>query len=547
IVAFALLHRSEVTEGATAVLQPRSETSQGTGGRMSRDIVTGLIATIVAGTILFLVIPQPQSVRTFALPFAIGGGVGIPANGGIANPGFPSGGTPSTRSSSSAYYAFNNRMDLRVRGDLSDDVVMRVRASAPGMLRGMIFDSYDGVAWTADDTEPVPFQGDPPYGYPPHFRSLGPRQLLTQTFYIETEQPNVVFSAGQPDSVWIDGGISIDRNGGLRTPATLTAGTVYSVVSSRGAAEPDELRSLPEVETPDTFTPYLQLPDGLPQRVRDLATRITRNATNRYDKVKAIEDWLARNYHYNIDSPVPPEGRDAVDYFLFDSDVGFCEQFASATAVMLRSLDIPTRVVAGYTPGTRNPFTGYYEVKNSDAHTWVEVWFPRDGWYEFDPTFAIPPAHEDLASTVPLSRVFDYLSEHLKDGLPSGLKSYASGFLGAGLVLVVAVGAFLAWRRRRPRPVPAVAPAIAGGPVTAAFRRFELALAEAGRARSPNETAAEVLRRATFRRQAPPPAGALRAFEKERYGAEEPTEDEVNAAVAELERLSRETQDVTEL
>jgi hypothetical protein len=439
-------------------------------------------------------------------------------------------------------------MDLRVRGDLSDNVVMRVRASAPGMLRGMVFEKYDGVAWTADETDPTPLEGDPPYGYPPQFRSLGPRATVTETFYIETEQPNVVFSTGQPDSVWIDGGVSVDSNGGLRTPSTLTPETVYSVVSTRGAATPAQLRALPEEPTPTNIQRYLQVPDSLPSRIADLAKRITRNAPTRFDKVTAIEDWLASHYHYNIDSPVPPAGRDAVDYFLFDSDVGFCEQFASATAIMLRTLDLPARVIAGYTPGTRNPFTGYYEVKSSDAHTWVELWFPRYGWYEFDPTFAIPPAHEDLASTVPLSKVFDFLSEHLKDALPSGLKDFAGGILAGGLVVVVAVGIWMGWRRR-PKPkelagLPLVA-GVGGGPVTRAFRRFERALAQTGRARSPNETAAELIRRATFRRKAGIPASALRAFEKERYGAEEPTEDEARAAVAELARLAAEAENTS--
>ena len=550
VAALALLHRSAVTEGAitTSPTGPGSDEVRAPRA-IARDVFKALAVTVVAGTVLFLVIPQPQAIRTFALPFAIGGGVGIPASGGIANPGFPNGGTPSSRSSNAAYYGFSNRMDLRVRGDLSDDVVMRVRASAPGMLRGMVFEKYDGVAWSADETDPTPLEGDPPYGYPPEFRSLGPRATLTETFYIETEQPNVVFSTGQPDTVWIDGGVSIDQNGGLRTPSTLTPGTVYSVVSTRGAATPSELRALPEEATPEPLDRYLQLPDELPTRVRDLAARITKDAPTRYDKVTAIEGWLARNYHYNIDSPVPPSGRDAVDYFLFDSDVGFCEQFASATAVMMRSLDIPTRVIAGYTPGTRNPFTGYYEVKNSDAHTWVEVWFPKFGWYEFDPTFAIPPAHEDLASNVPLAKAFDFLSEHLKDALPHGMKDFAGTILGAGFFLVLAFGAYLAWRKRNgPREVtPAFQPAVVGGPVTKAFRRFEYALAQSGRARSPNETAAEVLRRTTFRKKTGSPKTALTAFEKERYGADEPTEEEVRSAVAELARLSAEAEDTTTL
>ena len=254
----------------------------------------------------------------------------------------------------------------------------------------------------------------------------------------------------------------------------------------------------------------------------------------------AIERWLAENYRYDIDSPVPPEGQDAVDHFLFETDVGFCEQFASATAIMLRTLDVPTRVVAGYTPGTRNPFTGYYEVKNSDAHSWVEVWFPRYGWYEFDPTFAIPPAEGDFSESVPMAKVISFLSEKFEDLVPPNARDLVRTAFFILLAATVLIAGRIAWRRLRPdrlAPAPDVLTAGAG-PVTRAFRRFEEALAREGRARRPAETAAELIKRETAYR---PPSGissALGAFERERYGAEEPSESEVRAAVEELDRLA---------
>jgi transglutaminase-like putative cysteine protease len=547
IAALALLHRSEMSEGASVTLDPGSGKGETTALRVSsgswRDIAKALGVTALAATVLFLVVPQPQSVRTFALPFSFGGG-GIGGSGGVTNPGFPGGEPPSTRSSNAAYYGFADRMDLRVRGELSDEVVMRVRASNPAMYRGIVFDNYDGVAWQGDQEDPVPFSdAEPPYGYPLEHRSLGPRAFGTQTFYIEREQPNVVFSGGQPDSVWIEGSLSIDANGGLRTASTLSPDTVYSVVSSRGSASPDMLRALPEEEAPSSFDKYLQVPSAVPARVGELAERITRNAATRYDKVKAIENWLSDNFLYDIDSPIPPEGRDAVDFFLFDSEVGFCEQFASATAIMLRTLDIPVRVVAGYTPGNKNPFTGYYEVKNSDAHTWVEVWFPNFGWYEFDPTFAVPLAEGELADSVPLSRAIDFLSDKLSGLIPGLSKNVIKYVLYGAIVAVVAVGFWLARKRRKPRslaaPIRSV-PGRGGGPVTRAFRRFERTLEGRGRARSPSETAAELLRRAAFRAPRKETATALSAFHKERYGAEEPTPDEIRAAIAELERLNEE-------
>ena len=544
ITALALAYRSEVSEGTSASMRTRSKDTAARGRPPGlSDIGKALAITTLAGTVLFLVIPQPQAVRTFALPFSFGGGIGISSNGGIANPGFP-GGAAGSRSSGSAFYAFNNRMDLTVRGDLSDDVVMRVRASRPAMWRGMIFDRYDGTFWETDLEDPVEVFGEAPYHYPPEFRSLGPRATLTQTFYIEAEQPNVVFAGGQPDTVWIEGGVSVDANGGLRTPSTLTPGSVYSVVSSRGAATDRELRQIPETPTPEHLQRYLQLPDTVPSRVGELAETITEDAPTRLDKVRAIEAWLAERYEYNIDSPVPPEGQDAVDHFLFETDVGFCEQFASATTVLLRELGIPARIAAGYTPGTRNPFTGYYEVKNSDAHTWIEVWFPRYGWYEFDPTFAIPPADVDATETVPLARLIDFLSEKLDGVVPGNAKGLLRNGMIVVLVAVVAVSAWIAWRRLRRRartPAPVESP-LAPGPITRAFRRLEDALAGQGRARAPAETAAELMRRTTARKPAPQAKGALNAFEQERYGSDTPAQAEIDAAVAELDRLAKATE-----
>jgi transglutaminase-like putative cysteine protease len=408
------------------------------------------------------------------------------------------------------------------------------------MWKGVIFDDYDGESWTTAPAEDAVSLGtEPPYGYPPEVRSLGPRATVSQTFYIEAEQPNVIFAAGQPDTVWFDGSVSIDRLGGLRTASTLTSGSVYSVVSTRGAATADQLRALaPPVNIPEQVQQFMGLPDSVPPRVGELAARITADATNDFDRIKAIENWLDQNYRYSIDSPVPPSDQDAVDHFLFETDVGFCEQFASATAVMLRTLGIPARVVAGYTPGNHNPFTGYYEVHNSDAHTWVEAWFPQYGWYEFDPTFGIPPAGEDLASSIPLARLISAAAAKLS--ALSELSGAMKSGLGVALVGTVFYGVWLARRKLRKPVSSATTPVvIAPGRVTRAFRRFEEAVAARGSPRSPPETAAELIRRAGGRGR-PAVRDALRTFERERYGADEPSEDEARAAVEELERLASE-------
>lgn len=534
IGALVLAHRSEIEERSVASARLHAGAKTRRSIPALSEITRAVAVTALAGVTVFLVLPQPRAVSSLSLPFSVGSGVGIPSAGSVVNPGFF--GSPDSRSSGSSYYAFGERLDLRVRGDLQDDIVMRVRSSAPAMWRGLIFDEYDGTGWTAPDKDPISIPGEPPISYPLQFRSLGPRTLLSQTFYIEAEQPSVIFAGGQPDSIWYEGSLSVDALGGLKTGSTLTEGTVYSVVSTRGAAREGELRRTYGPMSP-TLERYLQLPESVPERVYDLARQITRGATTDYDRVKAVEDYLREHYRYRIDSPVPPLGQDAVDHFLFDAEVGFCEQFASSMAVMLRTLGIPARVVAGYTTGQRNPLTGYFEVRGTDAHTWVEVWFPQVGWYEFDPTFNVPPAHVDLGEMIPLVRVLHVIAEKLSGA--GALAEYVLRFavLPAVVGLGLAVAMFL--RRRQHAQRGDGASVTATGVVTRAWLRLEAALAAAGRPRRRSETAAEVLRR--IGRDGSDEARALETFERECYAVSAPPRAEAEKAAVTLSRLARET------
>jgi transglutaminase-like putative cysteine protease len=529
--SLVLLTSSAMRAGARATIGPTGGSNSAAALGSQVGLAAG--ATALATGAVFLVLPQPSGPRTLALPFSLGRDSGAPAAFGIANPGFA--GDPSSRSSAGAYFAVGERMDLRVRGELPDDIVMRVRASAPAMWRGALFDRYDGTAWTSTGGEPIDIQGRPPLWYPMPHRSLGPRSPVVQTYYVETEQPSVIFSANQPDRIWYEGPVSVDELGGLRTDSTLSAGTVYSVVSTRGSAPARLLRSV-DAPPPPELERYLQLPAALPQRVRDLAARITAGETNAFDKVTAVEDYLRDNYRYTLDSPVPPAGQDAVDHFLFDARAGFCEQFASATTVMLRALGIPARVATGYTPGGRNPFTGLYEVRASDAHAWVEAWFPRYGWYDFDPTFAVPPAEEGPSGLVPLTSALRWVSARVA-GLPRDAWVTALAGLGAA-VFVAAAWTAVRGLRGAPRRVsaPGWVPPSPDQPVTLAFRRFEESLAAGGAGRRPAETAADLLRRTATHDDAV--LFVLHAFEQERYGPRPPDPKEVEAAVMTLESLA---------
>lgn len=141
---------------------------------------------------------------------------------------------------------------------------------------------------------------------------------------------------------------------------------------------------------------YLQLPNSLPNRVVELAGDITREETNRYDQAKAIERYFgASGFTYQTeDVAIPGRGEDYVDQFLFDTQVGYCDNFSTSMVVLLRAIDIPARWVKGFSGGqlatsqvvTSGNEQNTYEITNGNAHSWVEVYFPDIGWVPFEPT-----------------------------------------------------------------------------------------------------------------------------------------------------------------
>lgn len=161
---------------------------------------------------------------------------------------------------------------------------------------------------------------------------------------------------------------------------------------------------------PANIAAYLQLPDTLPRRVRELAERITAPHEAPLDKALAIERYLKEHYAYTLKTSVPRDGADFADHFLFEAREGYCDHFSTAMAVLLRAAGIPSRWVKGFVPG--DPVSAeqarrllaeagldgpaasgfgageaaYSLVRNSDAHSWVEAHVPGIGWVAFEPT-----------------------------------------------------------------------------------------------------------------------------------------------------------------
>ena len=171
----------------------------------------------------------------------------------------------------------------------------------------------------------------------------------------------------------------------VRGPERLKAGTTYQVLSLASIAGADDLR-VDSTQYPKwVLDTYLQLPSNLPARIRALAQDITNGATNPYDKAQAIQDYL-RAYKQTQNIEPPPLNADAVDYFLFTQKAGYADYFASAMTVLLRAADVPTRLTAGYSAGKFDEKTTTFTVRQSDAHSWPEVFFPTFGWIAFEPS-----------------------------------------------------------------------------------------------------------------------------------------------------------------
>jgi transglutaminase-like putative cysteine protease len=167
----------------------------------------------------------------------------------------------------------------------------------------------------------------------------------------------------------------------------------YEGLSILPQSRPAQARSAGSVYPQEIRDTYLQLPQALDPRIPEFAKRITAAARNPFDKAVAMESYLRDNFTYTLNLTAKP-GADPLAHFLFETRAGHCEYFASGMAIMLRTLGIPSREVNGFLPGEFNDVAGDYIVRASDAHSWVEAYFPGSGWVTFDPT---PAAAGDAA------------------------------------------------------------------------------------------------------------------------------------------------------
>ena len=159
-----------------------------------------------------------------------------------------------------------------------------------------------------------------------------------------------------------------------------------------------ELRSAPAAIPQWVAERYLQTPPDLPQDIRDLARELTQEQPTQYDKVNAVTEYLRREIKYSPSIAPPPSGTDPLDWFLFTWKSGYCNYYATAEVLLLRSVGIPARMVVGYAQGQRE-LDGRFTVRERDSHAWPQVYFAEIGWVDFEPT-ASQPALFRLAGSV---------------------------------------------------------------------------------------------------------------------------------------------------
>jgi transglutaminase-like putative cysteine protease len=189
------------------------------------------------------------------------------------------------------------------------------------------------------------------------------------------------------------------HNKGDQGPEPIKSGDEYTAVSMVSNATDDELRADNTDYASWLTDRYLKVPVKVPAKVASLARQIVSKAkaVTPFDKAKAIETYLRANYTYNTNITPPNNDEDRIYWFLFEGKEGYCEYYAGAMVVMLRDLGVPTRLAGGYAPGTYDPQTGEYTIRESSAHAWPEVYFPTYGWVAFEPT----PSQAVIAHDVP--------------------------------------------------------------------------------------------------------------------------------------------------
>jgi transglutaminase-like putative cysteine protease len=332
------------------------------GGLRAAEAVAIVLAVVVVVSLTLSVVPAVAGTVT-------GGGGSSPLLGGESDDG----------TVEASLISAGSNIGILGSIELSPEVRFTVTSERESYWRVGSYDRFTGSGWVR--TGPSrPYDGA--LQTPP-----GSSRTVVQT--VRAEGPlDVMPAAWKPRRVRAsDVPVSVTSAGGLEPAQSLSAGETFTVESRVVVASPGELRTA-GTDYPDGLQErYTQLPANQPERVAERTARITANAQNPYDTARVVEQWLENNREYSL-SVERPSGNIA-DAFLFDMEAGYCTYYATTMVSMLRTQDIPARLVVGYTPG-QQVAEDRWVARGLDSHAWVEVYFPDVGWVRFDPTPAAP-------------------------------------------------------------------------------------------------------------------------------------------------------------
>ncbi|MHB8577500.1 MAG: transglutaminase domain-containing protein [Dehalococcoidia bacterium] len=440
---------------------------------------------------------------------------------------------------------------------LGDGLVATVEAPGAGYLFGMSYDRYESSGWQTSAAEkprqlaPVAAEAVPGVAGSERIgahltdgSAYLDSQPLDETVHV-AEPASVLLAAGPPLGVpaaQVSGtkglqfapqalkGAPNGEYSALVAAVTLPAGGSYTTTGLISNADAAALRAADAAPLPDWIRAnYLQVPASLPDRVRELAAQLTVGATTDYDRALAVQRYLrAMPYDESIAAPLP--GEDGVDYLLFVARRGYCDYFASAMAMLLRTIHVPTRIVVGYVMHDMDR-NGLFQVRERDAHAWTEVFFPGFGWQRFDATpggaASFAPNAARLADAVSAASnpaipkpivpaqseapapVLDVAAARAA-GSPAGGTSAATYALWASVAGFLVMAGLYVWARLRGDP---------RGSALAAWRGATLAGRLTERRREPHETAYEYTAALTRENQrATGLQDVARAYSRARFG-----------------------------
>lgn len=420
----------------------------------------GAMLAIVAvlGLVLFAVMPRFPGYQLRQFP--VSGSVDLrnqtfdqqEDSRGIVNPGYDedgdgiAGGADGRggQMDETFYYGFSSRINQNLQGELTPQLVMRVRSQSPGFWRVLGFDHYTGQGWEISRNDQPLNLRRPGWSYrfllPSRPGDARTRDVI-QSYTVVSTLPNLVPALAQPQEIYFPTReLAVDPEGGLRSPRLLEDGLTYTVISQVPYRDRTALRSASTAYSEGIRTHYLEVPPEIRDRLRRHAEALLAKAdpprTDPYEQSLYLAQALKQNYRIRTDINLLDSGQDLATAFLFDREGGYPDHFATTLTLLLRSLGIPARLAVGFAPGRFNPFTGLYEVYNTDAHAITEVYFPDYGWFAFDPI----PGHPLIPPSIEENQTFDTLRQlwsWVAGWLPAPLRSWLSGVINWVLLALV--------------------------------------------------------------------------------------------------------------